>query len=225
MFEEEFEALVARQKKEARGQRREMLEKDLSATKKMLEVLYPLIGSLKDIILEYEIVKSSGVKIYADAFIRKLRIVLEEENFVTHAETITRKRFSFERSRVRTISIFGYTFFTYSRDELDQQPEQCRRDFLEFISSRTNIKGIELLQLPVFEREILRFALLQDSPFGLAELSSHLQLHPNACSRLAKLLVTEGLLGKIGGGEHRCHQFQISEKGISMFHPKLPHSF
>ncbi len=40
MFEKEFEALLKEQVTGARGQRLEMLQKDLTNTKKMLEVLY-----------------------------------------------------------------------------------------------------------------------------------------------------------------------------------------
>lgn len=61
VFEEEYEALYRKQLVEARGQRREMLERDLSATKKMLEVAYPVMGSLASVVLEYEMVSLSGV--------------------------------------------------------------------------------------------------------------------------------------------------------------------
>lgn len=103
MFVEEYEALYRKQLDEARGQRREMLERDLSATKKMLEVIYPVIGSLASVVLEYEMVSLSGVRIFGDAFFPCIATVMEEENFITHAENITRKRFSFERARIRSV--------------------------------------------------------------------------------------------------------------------------
>ena len=110
MFEEEFVALVRQQKVEAKGQRFDMLEKDMTGTKKMLEVIYPDIGSLEGIILEFEMISLAGVKIYGDAFIKSWKTVLEEENYITHAETVTRKRFSFERARARSVAVFGYIY-------------------------------------------------------------------------------------------------------------------
>ncbi|WP_147423862.1 hypothetical protein [Cohnella endophytica] len=201
----------------ARGQRREMLERDLSATKKMLEVIYPVLGKLEGIVLEYEMVALSGVKIYGDAFHRALNTVFEEENFITHAETITRKRFSFERARARSVGVFGHTYFPYSRDELEQQPDICRRDLHELMVVHANVEGMGILELPVYEREVLRFALLRDKPFGLGELSGCLKLTPTACGKITKTLVVKGLLSKVGGGERRCFEFRITEAGVSMF--------
>src|SRR5262245_29155759 len=102
MFEEEFLVFWERQVKEADGQRLEMLQRDLTGTKLLLEkVLYPVLGTFDGLELEFEIVSLSGVKIYADVFYPLLGVVFEEDNFITHAEKITRERFSFERGRAR----------------------------------------------------------------------------------------------------------------------------
>ncbi|MBO9597499.1 MAG: hypothetical protein J7559_06730 [Cohnella sp.] len=216
MFEEEYEALYRKQLTEARGQRREMLERDLSATKKMLEVAYPVIGSLASVVLEYEMVSLSGVRIFGDAFIPGIATVLEEENFITRAENITRKRFSFERARIRSVTALGYAFFPYSKDELDQQPEACRRDLRELIFSRTSGTGEEYLALCANEREALRFAALSPKPFNLSALSAWLRLHREASGKVAKMLAAKGYLRKIGGGRRRSHEFAISEQGRSL---------
>lgn len=216
MFEEEYEALYRQQLAEARGQRREMLERDLSATKKMLEVAHPVIGSLAGVVLEFEMVSLSGVKIFGDAFIRDIVTVMEEENFITHAENITRKRFSFERARIRSVSALGYAFFPYSKDELEQQPEACRRDLRELYGIRTSSAGEDYLTLSAYEREALRFAALSSQPFDLSALSAWLQLRNEASGKVARTLAAKGYLLKVGGGERRSHEFAISEQGRSL---------
>lgn len=224
MFEEEYAALYEKQLAEAQGQRREMLERDLSGTKKMLEVIHPIIGTLEGIILEHEMVGLSGVRIYGDAFISSLRTVLEEENYITHAESITRKRFTFERARVRSVGALGLTYYPYGRDELEQQPDACRRDLQDLISLKTTCKASEFVALPVLEREVLRFAAAaRPHSFGLTELSEWLHIKNEASSRLAKSLEKKRLLSKIGGGEQRCHEFAISEIGRSMLWGKSNH--
>lgn len=216
MFEVEYEALYRKQLAEARGQRREMLERDLSATKKMLEVAYPVIGSLASVVLEYEMVSLSGVRIFGDAFVPDIATVMEEENFITHAENITRRRFSFERARIRSVTSLGYAFFPYSKDELEQQPDACRRDLRELYGTRTSNSGEGYLALSVYEREALRLAAISPQPFNLSVLSAWLRLHREASGKVARMLAAKGYLLRIGGGERRSHEFAISEQGRSL---------
>jgi len=61
-FELEFAALLEEQRSRASGQRLEMLHRDLAGTKEMLRVaVWPVLKSLKGLILEYERVSRSGV--------------------------------------------------------------------------------------------------------------------------------------------------------------------
>jgi len=213
MFEEEFDALYRKQFAEAHGQRKDMLERDLAGTKKMLEVVYPILGSLDGIVLEHEMIALSGVKIYGDAFIDKWGTVLEEENYTTHAEMVTRKRFSFERARARSVAVFGYAYFPYGRDELEQQPEACRRDFRGLIFAKASVGADDYAKLPVLERETLRFALMRSKPFDLSALSEWLHLTKETTSKIARTLAKKGHLNKVGGGASRSHTFVISDAG------------
>jgi len=212
-FTEEFEAVYRKQRTEARGQRREMLEGDLTGTKLMLEVLYPVLGSLDGIVLEHEMVGVSGVKIYCDAFVREWGTALEEEHYVTHAEMVTRKRFTFERARARSMAFFGYAYFPYSRDELERNPDICRRDLQQFINARTGRGGVGYLLLSVYEREALRAAFMFAKPFILTELSARLGVEVHTASKIAKRLVSKGYFRKVGGGESRCHAFELTSAG------------
>lgn len=216
IFEDEYEALLRKQLADARGQRKEMLEEDLTGTKLMLEVLHPVLGTLDGIVLEHEMIGLSGVKIYGDALIRRWGVVLEEEHFITHAELVTRKRFSFERARARSVAAIGLAYFPYSRDELQKQPDLCRRDLQQCIQARAGTLNGGYLALSVYEREALRASLLAGKPLDLAELSAWLQLERHACSRVTQQLVAKNLFTKVGGSERRCHMFDLSERGRTL---------
>jgi hypothetical protein len=55
MFEMEYEKFLQQQRELARGQRLVMLNRDLSGTKKLLEVVvWPVLKSFQGVILEYE---------------------------------------------------------------------------------------------------------------------------------------------------------------------------
>ncbi|WP_239617794.1 hypothetical protein [Cohnella mopanensis] len=219
MFEKEYELFWKKQVKGVGGQRLEMLQRDLTGTRKLLEsVLIPVFGSFEDLEIEYEMVSLSGTKIYADVFHSRLRVVFEEDHFVTHAEKITRDRFSFERARARSVAIFGYIYFPYSRDELDKKPEFCQRNLYELIGRIGIAEGTGLLELPVYEREAMRFALLRNKPFQMADICTWLHLKREASRSVLRNLESKGLVYPVGGGSTRCHAFMITEKAKDLFH-------
>lgn len=160
----------------------------------------------------------SGIKIYGDVFHDKLRTVFEDDSFVTHAEKITRDRFSFERARARSVAILGYTYFLYSRDEITKKPSFCRRNLYELIGRIGNLEGVGLLQLPVYEREILRYSLLGNKPFRVTEVCMWLQLKSETCRKILRDMEAKGLVYPIGRGTMRSHKFMITEKAMGLLH-------
>jgi len=108
LFEQEFRRFVEEQKSGAVGRRLEMLEKDMIGEEKLFrEVLWPIFGSFKGFVMQYELITLTGVTIYVDAFYEPYLIGFENEGFVAHAENISRDRLDFERSRVRTMASRG----------------------------------------------------------------------------------------------------------------------
>ena len=215
-FDRLFEDFLKQQIREADGQRQEMLQRDLTGTRKLLEVLWPVLGTFADLELEHEMMSLSGVKIYGDVFHRKWRIVFEEDHYITHAEKISRDRFSFERARARSMALLGYTYFPYSRDELEKQPEFCRQN-LQQLLSLLGASG-RLRQLPVYEREVLRCAMSCNRPFRPADVGGWLQLKKDACRTVLQELESKGLIRRVGGSEKRRHAFLLTDQALSYFH-------
>jgi hypothetical protein len=217
MNEKMIDAFIEEQKKQATGRRLEMLNGDLSGTKKLLGLLWPILKSFKGIILEYEMVSNTGVRMYVDIFYEPLGICFEAEGYVVHEEKLTRERFSFERMRIRTIGNRKYTFYPFSWDEMDKRPEACRRDIYELLGSMGSVSGSRLNELPVYEREVLRFAVVRFEPFGVQEVRQLLQLGRETSRNVLRSLTDKGYLRAVGGSEQRCFEFEITQEGRELF--------
>lgn len=215
-FEEAYEALLEEQRRNATGMRLELLNKDLTGTKKLLEMLWHVLGTFEDLVLEYEVVSLSGVKIYVDVFHRVWRVVFEADGFVVHAEKITRDRFSFERMRVRTFMNLGYRYMPFSWDELDKKPDACRRSVYEMLGRFGHGRmahggGLGWMELTVYERELIRCAWLHNRPFGMKEACEWLQLGTEAARSVIRQAEERGLLDRSGGSDVRAFKYCITE--------------
>lgn len=216
----DFESFLERQKRTASGQRLEMLNRDLTGTRKLVEsVLLPTLPSLEGLELEYEIVGLSGVRIYVDAFYPPLMAAFECDGFVPHGENLTRDRFSFERMRIRTFAAYGYRYVPFSYDEMEKKPEFCRRAIYELMGRYGSCPGSRLNALPVNEREVLRLTLGRgETGVSLRETCDCLQQGKVAAGRLLHRMVAAGLLIPQGTGTIRHHSYVIGEAGRACFY-------
>jgi hypothetical protein len=213
MFEREFEKLLNSQRQSAKGVRLEQLQKDLIGEKKLLkEVLWPVLKSFEGIILEHELISTTGVRIYIDACYEPLGIAFESEGYVAHAESITRDRFNFERMRIRTILIYGYKYVPYSWDELDKRSEACRRFMYELLGRFTTSTGFVLEALTVSEREVLRYALRLNRLLRLKDACYCLQWGPRASRRVLLKLVEKKMIRPLEPDKQRNHAYVLEQK-------------
>ncbi|MDR6551223.1 hypothetical protein [Paenibacillus qinlingensis] len=81
-----------------------------------------------------------------------------------------------------------------------------------------NVEGVGLLQLPVYEREVLRFALLGNKPFRLTDVCTWLQLSSETCRKVLRDMEAKGLVNPIGRGSIRSHKFMITEKAVALLY-------
>jgi hypothetical protein len=212
MFEEAFEKLVHTQRLSAKGVRLELLNRNLVAEKKLLkEVVWPVFRSLDGIILEYELVSITGVRIYIDVFYERLGLAIESEGFVVHAENITRDRFSFERMRIRTILMYGYRYIPFTWDELDKRSEACRRYMYELLGRFSSHTGLTIEELSVPEREVLRYARTLNRPIKLKDACYCLQLGPKASRRVLLCLVKKQIIIPIHLDKQRVHAYVLED--------------
>ncbi len=195
--------------------RREYLQKDLIGEKKMLStVIWPVFKSFEGLTLEYELISTTGVKFFVDVFYEPLGLAFESEGFVSHAENITRERFTFERMRIRTLALYGYKYIPFSWDELDKKPDACRRSVYELIG-RYNADHTEL---SVLEREVLRYVRGLNRPFRVADVCSCLQLWQQASRKIIAKLLEKQLIRHLVTGKKRVHQYVLEERALSLLY-------
>ncbi|MCC3376101.1 hypothetical protein [Cohnella sp. REN36] len=146
-LEQQVDDFLEAQKEVAMGQRLEMMQGDLSGTRKLLPaVLLPVSGTFRGLTLVYEMVSLSGARISIDAFYEPLGIAFEAEGYVAHHERITRDRFSFEKMRIRTFGNCDYAFYPFSWDEMDKRPEVCRRAVCELLGRKGSVETSRLVR-------------------------------------------------------------------------------
>jgi hypothetical protein len=215
VIEADYQIYLKAQQRAAVGQRLEMLNRDLTGTKKLLEVaVWPVLRSFEGLELEHEFLSSSGVRIYVDVFYEPLRLAFESEGFAVHAQNITRDRFDFEKMRVRTMAMYGYRYIPFTWDQLDKKPEVCRRTLYELLGRYTSVEELAFRALNVNERELLRYGLRLNRPMTPEDARYCLQLGQDACRRVLRSLLQKKLIRPARGTTERHHLYLVEPSAI-----------
>ena len=190
-YEEEFYQILEGQIQTATGQRLERLKKDKTGERRLFcEVLRPVLPQLDDLILEYEMTSIVGAKIYFDMFIPRYFWAPECVGYVPHVQNVTRERFDFEQLRIQTMAIKGIKYIPFTWDQLDKKPDQCRRVMYELIGRFSTNNKSRFLELSLYEKEIIKYALYLNRPFNLQSVSECTRLKDDACRKLLRNLDT-----------------------------------
>ena len=80
------------------------------------------------------------------------------------------------------------------------------------------MKGTGLMKLPVYEREVLRCALMSSKPFSPAVVRSWVLIKHEAGRQVLKSLESKELIRRIGGSQERSYAFLITEKAVALLH-------
>ena len=213
MIDQEFEKFLQEQMISAQGARLERLKKDMTGTKKLLqELIWPVLKSFDGIILEYELISTTGVKIYIDVFYEPMGFAFESEGFVVHAENITRDRFTFERMRIRSMLLYGYKYVPFTWDELDKRPEVCRRFLYELLGRFSSHSKLAIEELTIAEREVIRYAITINRPLGISDACYCLQYCARARRRVLTSLKKKKLIRPLYPNKERCHSYVLEDK-------------
>ncbi|RKP55176.1 hypothetical protein D7Z26_08120 [Cohnella endophytica] len=211
LFDETFERFLAIQRDSASGQRLEMLNRNLEGTRKLLEVVvWPALQSYDGVILEQEMVGSNGVKIYIDVYYEPLEIAFECDGFVVHAEKITRDRFDFEKTRIRSMGLSQVLYMPFSRDQLDKQPDMCRRVFYEIIGKYSSVSGSRFMEeLTVYEREVIRYGFHLKRAIRLEDVKYCLKCDYRRAYNVITRLIEKNLMKAVGTSTQRVHKYEL----------------
>ncbi len=210
-FEEEYAKFLASQMRQASGMRLEMLKKHGAGEKKLLEILFSIFKSFDNFILEYEIVTSTGVRNYIDAFYVPLGIAFEAEGFVVHAEKITRDRFDSERNKVRSAAIKRYIYFPFTWDDMDKRPDLCRRAVYELLGQYAMDGGSNDSELTIYEREIIRRGLQHKDTLSFSNMCVILNSSARFTRSVIQRMVEKRILRPTKPGAKRVHRYVLDQ--------------
>ncbi|MCR2806531.1 hypothetical protein [Paenibacillus soyae] len=215
-FEREFSRFLEQQKIMANARRAEMLEKDLTGTKKMmLELLWPVFRNFEGFELEHELKGANGVSIFIDAFYAPLRLAFECEGFTSHAETIPRRRFNFEKHRVRLMLRQDIYYVPFTWDYLDDSSRTNITDLKELIAKRSS-RLLLSSTLSVYEREVIRAFGASQQPFNTSNVCQLLDKKTTFCQKVIKSLIEKKLVKPYRSGLERNHVYVV-EVGALQF--------
>lgn len=214
-YEEEFNKLLEEQMRKAGGARLEQLRREKTGERKLFaDVLRPVMpsSSLAEVVLEYEMVSLSGVRIYLDFYFPTFRWAVECLGYVPHAEMMTRERFDFEQVRVHTLDVYSITHIPFSWDQINKKTEYCRRVMYEMLGRNSAVPGDAYRDLTIHEREVIRYAKYLNRPLKIGDVCSCTHLKDDAARNIIKMMVSKGLVKPLGKGKVRFHQFLLDEK-------------
>ncbi|SIR54708.1 hypothetical protein SAMN05880570_4151 [Paenibacillus sp. RU4T] len=210
-----IENFIVCQRESAKGQRQEMLGKDLHGTILLLRnVIMPIFGSLEGFQLEYEFAGPGGYRFFADVYYEPLRMIIECDGYVPHVELMTRDRFSLDRQRLRCMALGGYLFVPFSRDELEKKPDSCKRSIYELLGRYDQSAG-GMQRLDPRERELIRHAA-RGGLFTMTEAGLWLQVGKSAARRRVRKMMDDGWIVPEHIGKTRIHRYRLGEKGLQL---------
>ncbi|MBO9610954.1 MAG: DNA-binding response regulator [Paenibacillaceae bacterium] len=121
---------------------------------------WPVVGSLADLHPEYPFATLNGNHYFMDiAYLRAPKpTCIEADDFGSHARDADRGSFSRGLDRQNEIVLAGWNILRFSLDKLKEKPFECQNHIRRMLLEWYGQDHAALLDLSVYEREIVRLA-------------------------------------------------------------------
>jgi hypothetical protein len=194
------------------GERRRRIKERHGFGEKLLvaQAWWPVMGSLEYLHPEYEFIALDGSHYFMDfGYLRKPRpTCLESDGFISHARDADRSTFSWGLDRQNDISLAEWNILRFSTDKLKEDPAGCQRSIRRMLEVWYGEDNEQVRQLPLYYREILRFAVSSTDPITVALVSERIGKGEKFARRLLHEMRNKGLLEPISG-EQRIHSYRL----------------
>jgi DNA-binding CsgD family transcriptional regulator len=185
------------------GERRSRLLRGHGHGEKLFleRVWWPLFGHFDHLHPEYEVADWRGQPYFVDfAWIRgQCRIAFEIKGYGPHVQQADRIRYRRELNRETFLQTLGYRVVSVPYDDLEESPDVTRllvkSLMAPYLAAADRADGHSPL-----EREVLRYAMLEDRPVGPAEISRIFSLNHRTAVKLLRQLCEKGKLRPIARG-------------------------
>jgi hypothetical protein len=222
MFEEQYEAWLARQRKIRRGESLRRLNDGHGVNERLFAetIWWPAIGSFEHLHAEHEVINFRGGSYYLDhAFILHPYLVdWEVDDFSTHAKNMNRREFDYERQRQNELILSGWQVYRIPLDAIKERPMQVRQFVLQVMGKLYGIGLREQPVLPLKQREIIRLGSRLQRAFTPQEAAECLGVSDRYVRELLRELVQQGLL-EPAGGNSRIRSYRLTQRGARLYLP------
>jgi len=213
-FETNYEAWMKRQIAASTGERRRRLREHGYLEKLfLLNVWWPAVGSFEHLHAEYEISDfKDGVRFLDFAYIRMPhKICMEADGFGPHARYADRHKFTDDLTRQNHLVIDDWRVLRFPADDIEQRPRKCQQIVLQLLG-RLYGGGTSYAELPVMQREILRYAACSPDPVKPAEVVKLLGVGDKYARKLLRELASTGYLEPVNGSSRiRSYRLNFSK--------------
>ncbi|QQE78858.1 DNA-binding response regulator [Alicyclobacillus sp. SO9] len=173
-------------------------------------VWWPAFQNFDGLHPEYEILDFNEGRRHIDfAYIQPhFRVAIEIDGIGPHWRDISQERFSDHCNRQNHLIIDGWYVLRFTYMDVQHRPRLCQRTIQQLLGRLSGDAASAVNQLPLIDREIVRFVLGRPFPVTVAETAAHIQLKRHATIRHLKLLTDSGWLVP-ASGTRRVRTYRI----------------
>ncbi|WP_391573664.1 hypothetical protein [Cohnella sp.] len=216
LFETEYRSWIERHIHESRGERQRRIKERHGFGEKLFleQAWWPVVGSLDGLYPEYEFVDTHGKYIYMDyGYIRDPRLTcIECDGFGSHARDIDRNTFTRGLDRQNEISLASWNILRFSVDKLKEDPADCQRYIRRMMEEWYRQERAGLLELPLYQREIVRLAARSVNPITVEMACDSLGKKEKFVRKEVKELSEKQILEGVSG-TRRISAYRLTLKG------------
>ena len=219
-FSEAYEAFMDSHLERRSGERLRRLRDGHGHAEKMFlnNVWWPTFHQFAYLHPEYEIHDYKDGYRYLDfAYIQPhFRVAIEIDGVGSHWRNISAWKFSDHCQRQNHLVIDGWYVIRFTYSQISEQPRLCQQTIQQLIGRWLN-SAASKDQLTVFDREIIRLAVLSINPITPREVCFQLGIGPDYAHRLLRALVQKQWLQPARGVSRiRSYQLHPSRSDIKL---------
>lgn len=190
-FEEVHAAFINGHLESRTGERRRRLERGHLHGESLFlrNVWYPLLGNLKDLHPEYEVLDWQGRSYFADfAWLPgPIKLLFEIKGFASHIRYTDREKYCRELNRETFLYAMGFHVISFAYDDIEKRPDLCI-SLLRMVLGRYQPSRNPVSRAILGEKEIIRLAVFLVQPIRPIDVQMHFEIdHRTAVLMLQKL--------------------------------------
>jgi hypothetical protein len=210
--EDACELFIQQHLKRRKGEAKRRLKDGHGHAEQMFlrQIWWSAFGNFEYLHPEYEIQDYLDGYRYLDfAYIRtSFRACFEIDGFGPHWRDVNRRQFADQLIRQNHLVLDDWKVFRFSYDDIRERPRQCQQ-LLQQMMGRWLDPNINVLQLSINEKEIVRLAKRIMRPVTPVDVSTHLDICRRTAQKHLQQLLIKQVFTAEGGGSIRIRSYRL----------------